>query len=306
MPKRFSLADLFCVTMTVVWGANLSFVKDALQEISPMSFNAVRLLLAALLLWLLTLVLEHRVELRKEDVLQVILLGLVGNTLYQVFFIYGIHFTKAGNVALLLCSGTILTALLSRFLKLEKLTRIVWLGIFVSLGGVFLILLESAELSIGAGSLRGDLAILGSSACWSAYTVYSKPLMSRYSSLSLTTLTLSVGALAFFVVSIPQLVEQNWAQVSPKSYAELTYSFVLAIGLGYAMWFYAIDRLGSTWTAIYGNLIPFTALLVARLFLGEPITRFQILGGVLIVTGIYLTRRGRPPDAPSALRRKQF
>ncbi len=58
-------------------------------------------------------------------------------------------------------------------------------------------------------------------------------------------------------------------------------------------WFYCVDRLGSTKTAIYANLIPFWTLLFAWLFIGEAITLLQILGGILILTGIYLTKLKR-------------
>lgn len=295
--RKFERADVSCLTVTIIWGANMPLVKDALTELSPMSFNAVRLILAASLLWILTLLIEHRVLLDRKDVKRIFMLGFVGNALYQILFIHGLYLTKAGNVALLLSMGTIFTALLSRALGHERFGPIVWGGIFLSLSGVTIILLESAELGFSGGTFLGDLLILGSSACWSVYTVYSKPMMKSYSPLSLTALTFSIGSLGFLLISVPYLPSQNWEQVSTESYLQLGYSFIFSLAVGYVLWFHGVDRLGSTKTAIYGNLVPFFGILFARIFLREEITVMQIAAGILILTGIYLTRRGQPLTA---------
>jgi len=189
--------------------------------------------------------------------------------------------------------GTVFTALLSRLLGHEYLGRIVWVGIFLSLGGVSVILLESAEFAVGTGTLVGDLITLAAACCWSVYTVFSKTLMRSYSPLTFTTLTLSVGALALFFISLPDLMDQNWGQISTKSYLELGYSSIFSLAVAYSIWFYCVDRLGSTKTAIYANLVPFWTLLFAWLFIGEEITLLQILGGILILSGIYLTKLKR-------------
>jgi len=181
--------------------------------------------------------------------------------------------------------------LLSRLLGHEYLGRIVWVGIFLSFGGVSVILLESAEFAVGTGTLVGDLITLVAACCWSVYTVFSKTLMQSYSPLTFTTLTLSVGALALFFISLPALMDQNWGQISTKTYLELGYSSIFSLAVAYSIWFYCVDRLGSTKTAIYANLVPFWTLLFAWLFIGEEITLLQILGGILILSGIYLTKQ---------------
>ena len=68
------------------------------------------------------------------------------------------------------------------------------------------------------------------------------------------------------------------------------YSSIFSLAVAYSIWFYCVDRLGSTKTAIYANLVPFWTLLFAWFFIGEKITLLQILGGILILGGIYLTK----------------
>jgi len=288
--RKFELADIFGLVVVLLWAANLPLAKDALREISPVSFNAVRIPLAALLLWIPMLLLKGRIHLQPRDIWKILALGIIGNVFYLTLFIHGLELTKAGNVGLLMSVGTVFTALLSRLLGHEYQGRMVWVGIFLSFGGVAVILLESAEFAVGAGTLAGDLITLAAACCWSLYTVFSKTLMKSYSPLTFTTLTLSVGGFVLFFISLPDLMDQNWGQISTKSYLELVYSSIFSLAIAYSIWFFCVDRLGSTKTAIYANLVPFWTLLFAWFFIGEKITLLQILGGILILGGIYLTK----------------
>ncbi len=297
--RKFELADILGLVVVLLWAANLPLAKDALREFSPMSFNAVRIPLSALLLWIPMLLLKGRIHLQPRDLWKILVLGIIGNVFYLTLFIHGLELTKAGNVGLLMSVGTVFTALLSRLLGHEYQGRMVWVGIFLSFGGVAVILIESAEFAVGTGTLVGDLITLAAACCWSVYTVFSKTLMNSYSPLTFTTFTLSVGAFALFFISLPDLMDQNWGQISMKSYLELGYSSIFSLAVAYSIWFYCVDRLGSTKTAIYANLVPFWTLLFAWFFIGEKITLLQILGGILIVNGIYLTKLKRNLTADS-------
>ena len=297
--RKFEGADILGLVVVLLWAANIPLVKDALREFSPMSFNAVRIPLSALLLWIPMLLLRRRIHLQPRDIWKILVLGIIGNVFYLTLFIHGLELTKAGNVGLLMSVGTVFTALLSRLLGYEYQDRRVWVGIFLSFGGVAVILVESAEFAVGTGTLVGDLITLAAACCWSVYTVFSKTLMRSYSPLTFTTLTLSVGAVALFFLSLPDLMDLNWGQISTKSYLELGYSSVFSLAVAYSIWFYCVDRLGSTKTAIYINLVPFGTLLFAWFFIREEITLLQILGGILILTGIYLTKLKRKLTADS-------
>ena len=297
--RKFELADSLGLVVVLLWAANIPLVKDALREFSPMNFNAVRIPLSAVLLWIPMLLLKRRIHIQPRDIWKILVLGIIGNVFYLTLFIHGLELTKAGNVGLLMSVGTVFTALLSRLLGHEYQDRRVWVGIFLSFGGVAVILLESAEFAVGTGTLVGDLITLAAACCWSVYTVFSKTLMRSYSPLTFTTLTLSVGAFALFFLSLPDLMDLNWGQISTKSYLELGYSSVFSLAVAYSIWFYCVDRLGSTKTAIYINLVPLGTLLFAWFFIGEEITLLQILGGVLILSGIYLTKLKRESTADS-------
>jgi drug/metabolite transporter (DMT)-like permease len=67
-------------------------------------------------------------------------------------------------------------------------------------------------------------------------------------------------------------------------------SALLALAFAYIVWYTAVQRIGSARTAVYSNLTPIVAMIVAALWLKEPVTRAQLLGAVLILSGIAITR----------------
>lgn len=301
--KRLEAADLACLVMVLIWGSNLSLVKDALAEVSPMSFNAARLAVGSLVLAGITWLIEGRIEFHRKDWKILTGLGLLGNTVYQSLFIEGVHRTKAGNVALLLSTAAIFIALLSWAFGHERLGRLVWSGILLSLGGVGMILLESSALQVTGATVAGDALILACSLCWAAYTVFARELMRSYSPLSFTTLTFAGGSAFYLLMAAPSVASENWADVSARSYAEMAFSAFMALSVGYALWFFAVSRIGGTRAAIYNNLIPFVGVGVAWLFLGESITALQLAGGGCVLTGIYLSRRKPAAKLENAGRR---
>jgi drug/metabolite transporter (DMT)-like permease len=235
---------------------------------------------------------ERNLSVRKEDIGRFILLGLIGNTIYQFLFINGISRTTAGNSSLILATTPIFVAVLSSILHVEKVQRRVWFGVILSSIGIVLISLGAGKpQSSSSQSWIGDLLVLTGTICWSTYTVLSKPLLQRYSPLKLTTLTVAIGTPLLVLVSIPSLKEQNWSSVSLEGWLSLAYSFSFAIAIGYVLWYTGVSRIGGARTALYEGLITVIAVVAAWLSLSESMTPLQILGIVLVFVSLYLARR---------------
>jgi len=289
---RFSAIDITLIGMSLVWGINFSVVKTALTDLSPLSFNSLRFGLASLFILTLLWVLERDLSFHREDIWRLVLLGLIGNTIYQLLFINGIARTTAGNSSVILATTPIFVALLSSVLGVERVERRVWQSVILSFIGILLIVQGAGRtLTMRDQNGIGDLLILAGTICWSTYTVLSKPLLQRYTPLKLTAWTMVMGTPLLVLVSIPSLKEQNWGSVSMQGWLGLTYSFFFAIAIGYVVWYTAVSRIGSARTALYENLITVIALAVAWIFLSERMTLLQVLGAVLVLTSLYLARR---------------
>lgn len=289
-----NLIHLALVALVVFWGANFSLVKLALRDVSPLAFTTLRFLLASGVLWVFLKVGGDRVRITRSHWPALIGLGLVGTTAYQALFIYGISWTLAGNASLMLATAPIFTALFSRISRQERGGPSAWVGVGLSVLGIVLVVLGGARnVSFGAGTLTGDLAVLVGAAAWSAYTVGSVPLVHRYGAVPVTAATMWVGTVGLVIVSLPALRGQDWAGVRPIAWLAVLYSGAFAIATAYLLWYYCIRRIGSTRTAVYTNFTPVVALLIAWPTLGEVPTLLQAVGAGGVIAGSVLVRAGK-------------
>ena len=280
------------LAMVLIWGVNYAVVKAALTEMTPLSFNSLRFLLASALTLLLLRFIEGDVGLARGDWWRLLGLGLIGNTCYQLLFINGIDRTTAGNSALLLATTPIFVSLIGAALGVERVGKLAWVGVLFSFAGIFIVIVGSGkELGLAKETIEGDVLVLIGALVWSLYTVLSKSVLSRYSALRLTALAMVAGTPFIVLVSIPQLLAQDWTAVSWRGWLGLFFSGSMAIALGYIIWNSGVSKVGGTRTAIYSNLSPVIATIFAWLTLGEVITAFMIVGAAMIFFGIYLTRR---------------
>ncbi len=297
--RRFP-PDLAIGLLVLIWGSNFSVVKAALTEFSPLAFNSIRFVLASLVLAAFLWISGVRPRFQKGDTLRLVGLGLLGNVVYQALFIHGINWTRAGNAALMLSAVPLIVALLSVGLKHETISRAGWAGVALSIGGIALILWGSTRgISFGSDTLRGDLTMLAAALGWSVYTVLSAPYVQKYGTLPVTAFTMWVGTVGLVAVSTPALLAQEWGSISLGAWGGLVFSGAFAIAVAYMLWYYGVQHLGSSRTAIYSNTVPVVALIVAWMTLGEVPTWVQVAGTVMIISGIGLARlRRKPAELP--------
>jgi len=283
------VTDLLLFTMAVIWGINFSVVKYATESFSPPALTGLRVALAALFLIGVAYT-GPRPQLARRDILLLLLLGVLGNGLYQLFFVHGVARTRAGNAALIVGSAPAFIALFARLRGLERVRRLTLAGIALSVGGVALVIAGSAGSSNGEATLLGSLLVFGGVLCWTIYTIFLQPYTKRIHVVQLSAITMVGGAVPLLIVSTPALIATDWAGVSLGGWLALFYASVVSMGVAYLFWYRGLRVLGPTRTAVYSNLQPIIALVVAWMFLNETPTVFQAVGAATIVAGVFLTR----------------
>jgi drug/metabolite transporter (DMT)-like permease len=288
-PVGFTSTDALLVVMVLVWGVNYIVLKAVMREIEPLAFNAVRFSLAATALAAIARVRGAPVPVRR-DVVRLLGLGLLGNTIYQFSFILGLAQTRTGNAALIMAAVPVQTAVISHLRGAERLRARDATGLAISFCGIATVVLGSRAGVAFGGSMRGDLMIWVATVCWSFYIVGMKPLADRYGPVTVTAWTMGLGAVPMVLLSIPAVLAQQWRTVSTPAWVGLFFSAMGALVVAYMIWSRGVQRLGAARTALYSNLTPFVVALAAWAWLGEPPTWWQAAGAVGIFTGIWLTR----------------
>jgi drug/metabolite transporter (DMT)-like permease len=299
---RFGLSDLLMVCAVIFWGANFSFIKIALREMTPDGFNGWRLLLTAVLLLAVLAASGEGFRVRRRDLAGLAALGIAGNAIYQAIFIHGMHGTTASISSLILSTSPIFVAVISAVFHIERIPPISWAGILLSFAGLYLVIaLQDGGLRLSPAGLAGDGLILLGTVIWASCTVFAKPFLSRMSPLKFSALTVAIGALAYMPMTLPDMVAVDFAVVSWKAWGSLVFSAVFALVLGYIVWYYSVRRIGNARTAVYNNVTPLFTAIFAALLLGERLRPIQAAGAAIVLLGIWLTRSGRrTPVAPEA------
>jgi drug/metabolite transporter (DMT)-like permease len=285
----FGLTDLLLLTMAVIWGVNFVVVKYATHVFNPVAFTGLRVGTAAAFLVAFAFA-RGGFALSRHDVLRLLFLGVIGNGLYQLFFIHGVARTRAGNASLIVGAAPAFIALAARARGMERVKRMTLVGIALSVIGVALVIAGSATSSNGQTTLVGSVLVFLGVLCWTAYTIMLQPYTKRIDVIQLSAVTMVGGAVPLLVASMPALVATDWSSVGAGGWLALFYSSVISMGVAYFFWYRGLRVLGPTRTAVYSNLQPIVALLAAWAFLGEVPTIFQGLGAVTIIAGVFLTR----------------
>jgi drug/metabolite transporter (DMT)-like permease len=290
--------DLGLVALAGIWGVNFSVVKIVLDELEPLALNALRFPLAVLALAIVLRGSPGPWHPTREDMLRIVILGMLGNVAYQICFIYGIDWTGAGNASLLLSTTPAWTVLMSALAGHERPTPWVGVGILGTLVGMVLVVLGRGDtVSLGTETLRGDLLLVIASVLWSIYTVASRDAVARYGALRMTAWTLYVGTPFLVLLGLPSLTRTDFGAVSWGVWAGVAYAGFLSIGLAYLLWYRGVQALGNNRTAVYSNLVPVAALFTAWVWLGEVPARLQLLGAGIVLAGLTVARLAQSPGS---------
>jgi drug/metabolite transporter (DMT)-like permease len=283
------LTDASLVLMATIWGVNFSVVKYGTTLIAPLAYNGIRLMLAAVVLVAIVLIARMKLPSRR-DIQALLGLGVLGNAVYQYFFVAGVERTSASDAALVIAATPAIVAIIGRMRGTERVGMRGFVGIALSIVGMGFVVLGTASGGSGDSSFSGDMLVLAGSVCWAVYTVYLKPYTARVGGIELSMVTMVGGAIPLFLVALPAISHTSWATFPMMGWAAIGYSAIGSLVIAYFLWYRGVRIIGPTRTSMYSNLQPIIAMIVAWAMLGETPTMWQILGAASIMSGLLLTR----------------
>lgn len=285
----FSSTDVALLVLACIWGGNFAVVKHGAEQFGPLAFNAVRVGLATVLLFAAARV-RREPSPTAAQWRTLLLLGLLGNGVYQVLFVEAVAHTRSANVAIVISSTPAMLALVGRVRGTDVLSPRGVVGIGVSIAGLALVILGGAAGGAPGGSLLGDLLAFVAVWCWVGYTTMLRPYTETVAPVTLSAVTMLGGAVPLLLVGIPELTRVTWGALPTSAWGAVGYAGVLAIAIGYLAWYRGLRLLGPTRTAMYSNLQPVVALAVGALLLHEAPTAWQLLGAAGTMLGLVLVR----------------
>jgi drug/metabolite transporter (DMT)-like permease len=287
------LAEAAVLVVMVIWAANFIVVKSAVAVLPPVGFTFLRFAIATATLMALLRWREGSVGLPRRDLVAMTGLGALGFGIYQILWTTGLTTVPAGDSALLIASTPVFVAILAVVARSDVLTPAKLIGSVVSFCGVALVVASGQGLSIGR-EIGGEAITLLAAFCWSVYTAFAAPYLANWSPLRTTAWATLAGTVVLAPIATIQLASVGAGAISGPVVGAVLYSGFLAAGVANVVVQNGVRVIGPTRTAALQFLVPALAVILAAVLLSEPIRPGQILGGIVIVGGVLITRGGRP------------
>lgn len=288
----------------LIWGATFVATKVALQEVSPATVVWLRFAMGILVLGLTTGLRRELSLPQRSEWGYLALLGLIGIGFHQWLQANGLQTAQATTTAWIVATIPVFIALLGWLVLKETLSRIQLAGMVIAAFGVLLILSKGSVSALFSGTTAtiGDLLVAISAPNWAVYTILSRRGLSRIPAAKMIFYVMLAGWIFVSIWTMgfgPGLSEVG--RLSPRGWLAVSGLGILGSGLAYVMYFDALRVLPASQLGAFLNIEPLTTMLLAAPILGEPITLFVILGGGLILAGIYLVNRTSPGGRPSTI-----
>ncbi|MEM7787871.1 MAG: DMT family transporter [Bacteroidota bacterium] len=289
-------SEIGLLAVVLIWGVNFAVIKVPLEVAEPFVVNLLRFVVSLAVLGALHVrQSQHRgtSPLATFEIgrWRVVGIGLLGIAVYQVGFILGVDRVTAGMGALLIASSPMWTVLTGHLMGIDRLRPLGWAGILLGLLGVALVTLGRPEAELG-GDASGIGLMLLAALAWGLYTTLTRPLLDRGASpVGLTFWGIVISFPVLVALALPHLAATDWDRLGAWEWASIVFSGGLSTGIAYGIWNAAVKAVGPSKTAAFSNLVPVVGLGAGALLLSEPIRALQVVGGLLIVAGVVVTRR---------------
>jgi len=277
--------------MLLFWSLNFTIGKVALREFPSLLLVGIRTTIAGVFVLAIYFCQPDRErELwRLADFRRLLALGLLGAILNQVFFVLGLARTSVAHAALVATLMPVMVLLLAAFSGLERITLRKALGMTIAASGVVLIQLSKDQAS--GATLLGDFLLFLSVLTFATYTVKSKDITKRHSTLTAITIAYTGGALALAPMTLWTGWRFDFAGVSAAAWCGLIYMALFSAVIAYLIYYYALTYLPASRVSAVSYLQPVVATAFAVIMLGERISTLLIIGGILVLSGVYVTER---------------
>ena len=286
--RAAALTEVSLLLAVLFLGTNPVAVKVAVAEVPPLPFVAMRFVLAGLVVLVFARILEPGTRPGRRELLSMAGVGLVGVGMNNVAFTLGVSLTTASDTALIYAAVPIWGILLGLALGLERPSLWGIVGVALAFLGVGVVVYGGLG---GGASLEGDLLVVIATVCWGSYAVLSLPLLRRHSPLVVAAYTMLFGGLAAVPIALPGFLSANWGEVSVRAWEAVAYSTLLVAAFGFYAWQRGVSRAGANRVLVYQYLITLVGVASGVVLLAEDLTVSKIIGGAVILLGVYLARR---------------
>ncbi len=296
------MAYLLLFFASLFWGGSFVATRYALVRggLSVFILLSLRFFFSTLILSVIVLFSRKKDTLNKRDVLRLLSISVVYPAMYFIFETMGIEKTPAFLSSLIISSIPVLTGLTARIFLGEKLSFRGWLGIFISIGGIILILLGAGKHTssdISSISIVGVLLMFGAAITGAVYTTATRYLVTKYTPVTLTAFQSGFAFVFFSIIASVRLMYSGRgleaiSSIGIGGIVAVLFLSIFASVLAFLFYTRALIVMEAGKVSLFLNTIPVISLILAWIILGERIYLAQIPGFIAVIIGVFIASWG--------------
>jgi len=285
--RKAIVANLGFLVMVTIWGAMFPALERILKTWDVFSATAGRHTLAVIALLAVLSIRERRIPVhRRLPWLRLLLLGFFGMSVTSLLTTLSVYFSSGASAAIASATNPITSAITARLLQRVPLVPGIVIGSVLSTAGGLIAIVGDTG---GGVELRGgELLIIVANILWTWYSMMAQRWLAGYSQLHITGLTALTGLIGLYaiigVAGVTGMAEFR-IDLSLEPVALLLFAGAISVAVGNSLWHFGVSRVGVTIAAMYNNLIPVVAVVIA-FWAGTKPTAAQLVGAAVIIAGV--------------------
>lgn len=289
MKQSNAIANISACIAAVLFGASVVAVRVAVQDVPPLTVAFLRFGQGSICLFLaLGLFRRDLLRVDRRDIGFIALLGALFYTIFPTTFNIGLRYTEASRAALLVATMPLWTLVLARTLTRERLTKRQIAGVLISIAGVAVVILGRGG---AGGSFKGDALLLTTALCGAIYNVLAKRVLSRNGAIAVSAYAMLFGTLLLVPIALTEHSVAGVLALRGQALWLVLFLGILGGALAFTLWTSALTHLTPTQVAVYINLNPMSATLLAATALGERLSPLFLAGFVAVIAGVTIVNR---------------
>lgn len=272
------------ILLGAIWGGSFLFMRIAVKEFGPIALIQVRVAVGAAFLMMIV-AWQGKLRLILQSPWKMLFVGLFNSAIPYTLFALGTKLLSSGFASILNATAPFFGALIALAVFRERLQLVKWFGLAVGFFGVVVLVLGSSELE---GSVLGVFVCLLAAFCYSIAAHFTKRKLGGIDPMITATGCQLTAALSMIPFAI-----MEWPTESPstKSWLAVLALGIVCTGAALAIYFHLIQIIGATRSISVAYLIPLFGVLWGCIFLGEQLSISLLVGGALILGGLFFVSR---------------
>jgi len=286
--KAQSIDYLALLVISLMWSSSFLFIKIAVETITPLSVVAGRLLLGALVLYIIMRIKGIKLPTDRKSWLFFLAIGVIGNVLPFSLISWAELTVDSSVASILIGTAPLISFVLGHFITSdEKLTLDRVVGVLIGFGGMIVLIGPEAIMQLGLNAVSQLAIIIGAGFYVGAnFIARGIPKMDPLARASGVLITAAVIA-----VPLALMFDQPWDLLpSARSLAALVVLGLFPTALAIILLFFLIMRIGATFVSLNNYLNPVLGVIWGVLFIGEVPSTQVYIGLTLILGGMIFTQ----------------